>query len=101
MDLTELINDSKARFSFNDQKQQLKNKYESKLIFAEQGGLWKASSELLTLLSTHSDKTIIILDLYENPIKIDRIQLLSKATATYNEIMDEWYNEYEEVKNYR
>lgn len=101
MDFTELIKETKARFSFNDQKHQLKNKYESKLIFAEQGGLWKATPELLAFLSLSSNNTFVLLDLYENPIKINRIQLLSKATTIYNETMDSWYNEFEEIKNYR
>lgn len=101
MDTKTLIADAKARFSFNASKTYLKDKYTSKLIFADQNGLWKATPEFLALLSSLSDETLVLLDSYENPIKVNREKLLEKASTTYNKVMLDWYTEFEELKNTR
>ena len=42
MDTKTLITEAKARFAHNSAKDYLKEKYDAKLLVAEQGGLWKA-----------------------------------------------------------
>lgn len=101
MNTEQLLKDIKARFSHNSSKEYLKEKYQAKLIFADQGGLWKITPEFLSFLSESINKRFVMLDMYENPIKIDSTQLLSKATEIYNEVMEAWYAEYEELKNKR
>lgn len=101
MDTKSLIEETKARFSHNSAKAYLKEKYKSKLIIAEQGGLWEVTPTLLTFLSNTTQDTLIILDLYENPIKINRIELLSKATFVFNEVMETWFKEWKELETKR
>lgn len=101
MNIEGLLKETKAKFDHNLAKHYLKEKYQSKLIFADQDGLWKATPELLTFLSANPNNKFVLLDLYENPIKVDRIKLLNRATIVYNEIMDEWYNEFEELRKQR
>ena len=82
MDTKKLISDAKARFAHNSAKVYLKEKYESKLIIAEQGGLWKADADTITILTALSNqfetKTVLI-DTFDNPVtesicrKIDHI----------------------------
>ena len=98
MDTTELINDAKARFNHNSSKAYLKSKYQSKLIVADQGGLWKATPELISFLSI-SDKThTVLLDTYENPIRVDINKLEVKLRETYNVVMEQWYTEYSSLE---
>ena len=99
MDTQSLIKDSKARFSHNSAKAYLKEKYKAKLIIAEQGGLWEITPTLLTFLAESNSNTFVMLDLYENPIKIDRTDLLTKATTVYNEVMEAWHQEWKELEN--
>jgi len=87
MDTQSLIKDSKARFSHNSAKAYLKEKYKSKLIIAEQGGLWEITPALLTFLAGSASTTFVMIDSYENPVKIIRQELLDKATIVYNEVM--------------
>lgn len=101
MDTKELLTEIKARFNHNLAKEYLKDKYDSKLIFAEQGGLWRASTELLTFLSSSTDDTIILLDSYQNPVEITRTQLLDKTKEVYNSVMTEWYNEWKQLESKR
>ena len=55
MDTKTLIKDAKARFSHNSAKAYLKEKYSSKLVIAEQGGLWRADAQTIGFLNSFSD----------------------------------------------
>ena len=101
MDTNELINDLKIRFNHNSAKDYLKNKYESKLIVADQGGLWKATIEIISFLSTNNQEQIVLMDSFNNPVKVDRILLLNKLTNTYNQVTNEWYTEWSELERQR
>jgi hypothetical protein len=101
MDTEQLIIDVKARFAHNASKAYLKDKYESKLIFADQNGMWSANAELFAVLSVLTIEPVIILDNYNNPVKINRNQLLLKAQQVYRSVMEEWYDETESLKNNR
>lgn len=98
MDTNKLIRDAKARFDFNTQKQELKNKYEGKLIFADQGGLFTAGPNLFAILQTISQTSVIILDNYGNPVNVDSNKLLIKATKIYTEVMQEWFDELKAIQ---
>lgn len=101
MDTKTLIADAKARFSFNASKTYLSDKYNSKLIFANQNGLWKATPELLVFLAGCGDSSLVLLDSYNNPIKVDPMVLLERAREVYTKVMEAWYVEFEELKNTR
>lgn len=101
MDAQSLIKDSKARFSHNATKAYLKEKYKSKLIIAEQGGLWEVTPSFLSFLATTNSTSFVMLDLYENPVKINRQDLLLKVTDIYNEVMEAWHQEWKELENKR
>jgi hypothetical protein len=101
MDTENLIKEAKARFSHNSAKQYLKDKYSSKLSVAEQGGLWLATPELLGFLASLEQDQVIIVDSFENPVKVNRMELLIKLLSTYNTVMLQWYNEHKELENKR
>lgn len=101
MNTQDLIKQIKARFNLNYQKIQLKEKYESKLIFANQGGLWLAGPDLFSILSFLADDELIIVDLYKNPVKVKRTELYLKAAEVYKTVMLDWHKEFEELKNNR
>jgi hypothetical protein len=101
MDTQTFITDAKARFNHNQAKQYLKDKYQSKLIFADQGGLWKATPELIVFLDSANSEELILLDSYENPIKVDRKKLFHKVRDTYNDVMEQWHNEWSVLEKKR
>lgn len=94
MDTAQLLSDAKARFSHNSAKAYLKDKYSSKLIIAEQGGLWTAKPELMSFLGGTRAKTLVVIDNFDNPVKVTRTELLDKLTTTYNDVMNEWHAEW-------
>ena len=102
MDVKILIKQAKARFNHNSSKAYLKDKYEAKLLVANQGGLWKATPELLTFLDSAMSESIILLDNYGHPVTVpNRQELFEKVRSTYNEVMQEWANELKELENNR
>lgn len=101
MDTKALISEVKARFSHNSAKEYLKDKYTSKLIVADQGGLWKADTATINFLSAMDDNFVILTDTFENPVQVKREDLLALLKDTYNKVMLEWYKEWKELENKR
>ena len=84
MDTKTLITEAKARFNHNSAKAYLKEKYESKLIVADQFGLWSANLATINFLTSSSEDEIILIDNFNNPVKINRKSLLSKHKSNGN-----------------
>jgi hypothetical protein len=101
MDTKLLLAEAKARFSHNSAKQYLKEKYDSRLMVADQGGLWKADTETITLLSAFDSETLVIMDTFNNPVKVNRSELLLKLKATYDQTMTDWLKEWNELESKR
>jgi hypothetical protein len=101
MDTKTLITDAKARFAHNSAKDYLQEKYNAKLIVAEQGGLWKADQQTIAFLSASNNESIILIDTFDNPVKVNRKELLDKLTATYWTVMKDWHNEWKELESKR
>lgn len=101
MDTKDLISETKARFDHNSAKAYLKDKYDSKLIVADQGGLWKATPELLGYLASSTEEHVILIDTFENPVFVNRISLHDVLSKTYNDAMTLWYKEWKELESKR
>ena len=101
MDTLSLITEAKARFNHNSAKAYLKDKYDSKFIVADQAGLWKANLETINFLNSSSDTWVILIDTFNNPVKVNRINLLGKLTDIYKNVMEEWYTEWVELEKKR
>ena len=68
----------------------LREKYEAKMLFAHQGGMFRASAELIVLLSSFTDDTIVILDEFKNPTRVNRTNLLQEAKQRHQEMLNAW-----------
>ena len=101
MDTKTLISEAKARFNHNSAKAQLKDKYDSKLIVAEQNGLWKADAQTIALLSTLDTDKAVLMDTFNNPVEVDRLKLLGMLQTTYALVMQEWHDEWKDLESKR
>ena len=101
MDTNNLINDAKVRFAHNSARAYLKDKYDSKFIVAVQNGLWRANLETINFLNSSTDTEIILIDTFNNPVKVIRQELLDKLNTVYVTTMEEWYNEWSELEKKR
>ena len=102
MDTKSLITEAKARFNHNSAKAYLKDKYDSKLIVAAQDGLWRADQQTISFLSTMvDDNYVIMIDTFNNPVQVNRDELLEVLKNTYNTVMLDWYKEWKELEGKR
>ena len=101
MDTKTLITEAKARFNHNSAKVYLKEKYESKLIIADQGGLWRADPQTITFLNSFDDNFIVLMDTFNNPVHVNRDKLLETLKTVYSQVMLEWYKEWKELEGKR
>jgi hypothetical protein len=101
MDTKLLIAEAKARFNLNSAKAQLKDKYEGRLILADQGGLWKADKETITFLNSFDCEFLVMIDTFGTPVAVNRTSLLTQLTEKYHVVMTEWLKEYHSIERMR
>jgi hypothetical protein len=102
MNSDELISYGRARFDHAAAKRLLKEKYQAKMMFAHAGGMWRAGPELNNMIFTCGRMgEIVLIDLYENPVKVDSKELLALSQERWNEQMNAWLIEYEEINKKR
>jgi len=89
------------RFDHEAAKQVLREKYEAKLLFAHQGGMFRADANLIVLLSSFDTEDVVIIDEFQNPIKVDRPSLLQEAKQRHQEQLNAWMVELAEQSRQR
>jgi hypothetical protein len=102
MDTNELISHSRARFDHHQARIVLKEKYQAKMTFAHAGGMWRAGPELQsTIFTCGKIGEVVLLDLYETPVKVDTVELMALSQQRWQEQMNAWLVEYEELNRNR
>jgi hypothetical protein len=101
MDTKQLITEAKARFNHNSAKAYLKDKYESKLSVASQGGLWNADAQTIALLSSLTGISAVAIDTFGNPVMVYREKLLDTVVTTYETVMADWHTEWADLEKKR
>jgi hypothetical protein len=101
MDTEQIISHARARFDHAQAKLVLKEKYQAKMLFAYAGGMWQAGPELLNTLMCCPGTESVILDLYNTPIKIVTTELFNLAQQRWQEQMNAWLIEHEDLNKKR
>jgi len=102
MDTDSIISHARARFDHVSAKRMLKEKYEAKMLFPYNGGMWRAGPKLLTLLQAIPVKDkVVLLDLYETPIEVDPVELQYLVLGRWQEQMNAWLVEHQALQKKR
>lgn len=101
MDTDNLVAHARARFDHAVAKRILKEKYEARMLFAYRGGMWRAGPELQTTLLTCPGAEAVLLDLYENPVRVDTKELYAQSQQRWQEQMTAWLVEHEQNQRKR
>ena len=101
METENLIAHARSRFNHESARRLLKEKYQARMLFAHAGGMWRAGPELLVLLATVPPGDAVILDLYETPIQVNPEQLRSLVMMHWQEQMNAWLVEHEQLSRQR
>lgn len=101
MDTENLIAHARARFDHATAKRILREKYEAKMIFAHDGGMWRAGPELINILATVPPGDAVLLDLYETPVQVRPEELRGMAMTRWQEQMNAWLAEHNKLSKKR
>ena len=101
MNTDKLIAHARARFDHASARRTLKEKYQGKMIFGWNGGMWQAGPELQNTLLACPGTDAVLLDLYENPVKVATRELMTMSQERWQEQMNAWLAEYEELNKNR
>lgn len=82
-------------------KQLLREKMLTDLHVPFENGLFKVTPELIAFLSVMTEDIIYLEDTYNNPIRINRCDLLELCKQHYQSVMNIWHNQFEELKRVR
>ena len=101
MDKNQIITQGRARFEHHAAKKLLKEKYEAKMVFGYNGGLFRAGPELLMTIEVCPDNKSVIVDEYGNPVEINTTELKQLAQQIWQEQMNMWLTEFNSIRKNR
>jgi len=92
---------SKARYQYQLAKIAARENHESQLLITTAGTTIRVSAELIAFLSIDLGDTVVIIDIYDNPVRVDRETLLSKSIDVYKTVMSGWADTVEQINKQR
>lgn len=101
MNTDDLVTQARSRLDHAAARRVLKEKYEAKMLFAHAGGMFRSTPEMISFLSLHNNQEIVLLDLYENPVKVNSDLLRNEMQKRWHEQMNAWLVEYETLSRQR
>jgi hypothetical protein len=99
--IEQLVEQIKQATDYQTNKQILREKIQTDLLIAYNGGLFKTSLELIAFLNCWTSDELVLEDTYQNPIKINRKELLELSQQHYQMVMNTWHIEHEELRHIR
>ena len=79
----------------------LREKIQTDLHFPLNGGLFKATQELIAFVTAWPDPVLYVEDTYQNPIEVAREEFLTLACECYQKAMNRWHQENAELRKLR
>ena len=101
MDTNQLTSQIRTRFDHAAAKKILKEKYEARMTFGYNGGMFKSTPEMIVFLSLYSDQQIVVQDLYNTPIEVNTKDLIGEMQKKWQEQMNAWLVEWNEMQKQR
>lgn len=101
MDTDKLSQRIRKRFDHNQAKRVLREKYQAKMLFAYNGGMWCAGPDLIVLCNCNTSPECVFEDTHGNPIKVNVSELKKLTLERWHEQMNAWHAEYESLKRER
>ena len=100
-DLDNLTAEIRRATDFQTNNRILKEKIQTDLHFPYNGGLFKVTPDLIAFLNSWDCDELYLEDTYQNPIKVNRPELLTLCKQHYQLAMNAWHIQYEELKRIR
>jgi hypothetical protein len=102
-EIEKLTTEVRRATDYQANKKFLREKIQTDLHMACNGGLFKITAELYAFVTCwKGDPDAFFLeDVYGNPIKVDPAAFLEMATEHYQRVMNTWHQQYAELRRIR
>ena len=100
-DINSLVARIQTATDFQKNKATLREKIQTDLLFAHNGGMFKSTPELIAFLSTWDAEVIYLEDSYQNPIEVNRVEVLALAKQHYQKVMNTWHQQHADLRKIR
>jgi hypothetical protein len=101
MDTNDIIDHARARLEHAATRRVMREKYEARMIFGHNGGMFRATPEMISFLNLYGDQSIVVKDLYDTPVRVDAAQLCELMQLRLQEQMTAWLIEHEDLVRQR
>jgi hypothetical protein len=101
MNVEQIKQVSKTKYLHHIARLNLQERAHSKLLVTQNGGSWRVTQELISFLSVIDDEYVILIDIYDNPCRVERVKLLEQCKETYRTVMDQWFSDAEKINKQR
>ena len=103
--LAQALEASNYRLTLNIQRENSKLKLKTHLTYSMNGGIFRISQDFISFifaLSQGKKNSAVVLDINDNPIKIDDLSdFYEEVISIYQEGMNEYLSEFEKFKSLR
>ena len=99
--MTDITSKIRTRFDHATAKKNLQEKYQSKMIFAHAGGMFKSTPEMISFLSLYNDEEVVLLDVFETPVRVKASELKDLMQKRWYEQMNAWLVEWDQLQKQR
>jgi len=100
-ELHEIVDKIKLATDYQTNKRILREKIQTDLHVPYNSGLFKVTPELIAFLTSWSSDELFLEDTYQNPIKIAREEFLTLCCEHYQQVMNTWHDQHEQIKRIR
>jgi len=100
-DIEKLTNEVRRATDYQANKKFLREKIQTDLHYAHNGGLFKITPELIAFTQGWPMDDMYLEDVYGNPIQVDRPVFLIQAQQHYQKVMNTWHQQHAELKKIR
>ena len=100
-DLPKIVEQVRLATEFNVNKQILREKIQTDLHMAHNGGMFKITPELLAFVQSWPISSLYIEDVYQNPVEVDKQVFLVTAQQHHHRVMNAWHDQYAELRKIR
>lgn len=97
----QIVQSIKQATDYQKNKILLREKIQTDLHIALGGGLFKATQDLISFLNAWDAEEIFLEDVYQTPIKVNRLELLTLVKEHYQLVMNQWHVEHEKLRQIR
>jgi hypothetical protein len=102
--LSQALEFANYRVTLNNQQSALRAKTQSLLSYSINGGTFTVTMQLINfckLLLDSNQTQAVLLDIYQNPIKVELQEFFDEILSRYLEVTNEYYTEYEKLRKSR